>query len=224
MFYKSKNNSLTFTHLIPFNDKPSTVEADFSSEAGPEKLANFVKKNYNSVDVLINNAGSFKDFTCLKSDSYEEFKRSMQVNFNSAVQLTTSLVPMLQNSTGCIVNVSSNLAIKPSYGTYAYSAAKAALRAFTKSLSIELAPLVRVNSVSPGPISTLMAPRLGMSDELFRKTVGKDSLVGRVGEADEVASVILFLVSNESKFITGSDILIDGGCLLKPSGVIMGTR
>lgn len=93
---------------------------------------------------------------------------------------------------------------------------------FTKSIAVDLAPDVRVNSVSPGPIATLMPTRCGMAVDDYRKFAGGACLVNRVGESDEVARIVVFLASPESAFITGSDFIIDGGSTIKPEGKVMG--
>lgn len=93
---------------------------------------------------------------------------------------------------------------------------------FTKSIAVDLAPDIRVNSISPGPIATLMSTRCGMNDESFRNLVGGACLVNRVGEPNEVARMVAFLASPESAFITGSDFIIDGGSTIKPEGKVMG--
>jgi len=94
---------------------------------------------------------------------------------------------------------------------------------FTKSIACDLAPVIRVNSVSPGPIATLMPTRVGMDVDAYRKLVGSACLINRVGEPEEVARVIVFLASPDSAFITGSDIIVDGGSTIKPSGEVMGS-
>lgn len=142
----------------------------------------------------------------------------MQINLDSVVLLVTLAVPHLKQSKGCIVNVSSNLHSKCLNGAFAYSTAKAGLTMFSKSIAVDLAPDVRVNSVSPGPIATRMSTRCGMDTDDYRRVVGSSCLVDRVGEPEEVARLIVFLASPESAFITGSDYIIDGGSTIKPDG------
>lgn len=176
---------------------------------------------YRRLDILVNNAGLFQPVTIDQPHAYETFVDLMQINLNAVVLLTTLAVPHLKKTKGCIVNISSNLHQKCMDGGFAYSTAKAALTMFTKTIAVDLAPEVRVNSVSPGPIATLMPTRCGMEVDTYRKLVGNDCLVGRVGEPDEVARVVLFLASPEAAFITGTDLIIDGGSTIKPAGRLM---
>lgn len=145
----------------------------------------------------------------------------MDLNINSIVKLTSLAVPHLKKTKGCIVNIASNLGLKPFNGTFAYSMAKAALLMFTKSMAIDLSPEIRVNSVSPGPVATGMCLRCGIDLDTYRKRVACDCLTERIGESNEIARAIVFLASPKSGYITGTDLLIDGGSLLKPLGTIM---
>lgn len=187
-----------------------------------EKLIAATIGAYKRLDILVNNAGLFQPIDFNAPQAYECFDQLMRINVSSAVQLTHLAIPHLKQSKGCVVNVSSNLAGKTISGGFAYCTAKAALTMFTKSIAVDLAPQVRVNSVSPGPIATLMSTRCGMSVQAYRENVGSACLVNRVGEPDEVARMIVFLVSPESAYITGSDFVIDGGSTIKPEGKVMG--
>lgn len=172
----------------------------------------------------MNNAGLFKGFNIEEPNAYENYIEMMSVNLNSVVKLISLAVPYLKQSNGNIVNVSSNLASTCLPGTFAYSAAKAGLTMLTKSLAVDLAPEVRVNCVSPGPIASQMCTRVGMEVDVFRNVVASSCLSGRVGEPAEVARVILFLASPESAYITGSDIIVDGGSSIKPAGKLMSSK
>lgn len=180
--------------------------------------------NYGKLDILVNNAGLFAPVSAGDSNAYSIYKKMIEINLDSAVMLTLKAVPLLKESKGCIVNISSNLHKVCLYGTFAYSTAKAGLTMFTKSIAVDLAPDVRVNSVSPGPVATGMSARLGQDLETFKKTVGEACLVNRVGEPDEIASLVAFLCSPEQAFITGSDFIIDGGSTIKPAAKIMGSQ
>lgn len=166
--------------------------------------------------MLVNNAGLFKPFRADSECAYDNFLDLMNINLNFVVKLSMLAIPHLRASKGNIVNVSSNLHAKCFPGGFAYCTTKAALTMFTKSLAVDLAPDVRVNSVSPGPVATLMSTRNGMDVDKYRELVGGACLTNRVGEADEIARVITFLADQESSFITGSDYIIDGGSTIKP--------
>lgn len=178
-------------------------------------------KEHGKLDVLINNAGLFTPVTVDAPNAYEIYTDMIRINLDSVVLLTTLAIPHLRRSKGCIVNISSNLHTKCLHGAFAYSTAKAGLTMFTKSIAVDLAPDVRVNSVSPGPVATLMSTRCGMGTDKYRQVVGSSCLINRVGEPEEIARLIVFLASPESAFITGSDYIIDGGSTIKPEGVTM---
>lgn len=207
----------------PLHTQPIGVVGDFKdTKATSERLISKTIEAYGKLDILVNNAGLFKPISFESTEAYDCFEDLIKINLNSAVQLTHLAVPYLKSSKGCVVNISSNLHSKCIGGGFAYCTAKAALVMFTKCIAVDLAPEVRVNSVSPGPIATLMSTRCGVEVDKFRETVGSACLTNRIGEPDEVARVVTFLVSPESSFITGSDFVIDGGCTIKPFVKAMG--
>jgi 3alpha(or 20beta)-hydroxysteroid dehydrogenase len=122
-------------------------------------------------------------------------------------------VPLIEQSGGgSIVNISSTAGLRGSPGAFAYSATKWALRGMTKAAAVDLAPRkIRVNSVHPGPIDTEMISING--SEWIRERVERLPMK-RIGTAEEVASLVLFLLSDESSYITGAEIAIDGGSVL----------
>ena len=125
---------------------------------------------------------------------------------------------MVSGGGGAIVNVSSVSGLRPTRGEAAYSAAKAAVIALTKSAALEYGPSVRVNCVSPGMIDTpFTAPFL--EEAAVRSGIARRTPLGRVGAASEVASVIAFLCSEWSSYITGVNVPVDGGSLLPSSQV-----
>lgn len=196
---------------------------DFNDTKGTsEKLIKKTVDTYNQLDILVNNAGLFKPVAFTAPEAYECFEELMRINVNSAVMLTSLAVPLLKKSKGCVVNISSNLHAKCIGNGFAYCTAKAALTMFTKSIAVDLAPDVRVNSISPGPVASLMSTRSGMDVDTYRNLVGSACLTNRVGEPEEVARMVAFLVSPESGYITGSDFIIDGGSTIKPEGKVMG--
>lgn len=171
---------------------------------------------FGRIDVLVNNAGSFKPTKFDDVDSFSTYSDLMQVNLHSVVLLTSLACSHLKRSKGCIINISSNLHTKCFEGGFAYCTAKAGLVMFSKSIAVDLAPEVRVVSVSPGPVATLMSTRNGVEIDTYRSKVGEACLVDRVGEAEEIARVVVFLANPDSGFITGTDIIIDGGSTIKP--------
>ena len=161
---------------------------------------------------LINNAGIFIPRTLLETDA-ALFEQHTRVNqFGCFLGMKAAVGAMERAGGGSIVNISSVAGLRGAAGAFAYSATKWALRGMTKSAAVELAPRrIRVNSVHPGPIDTeMLAAR---SAEENQRRVRQVPLK-RMGTAEEVARLVLFLLSDDSAFITGAEMAIDGGVSL----------
>jgi 3alpha(or 20beta)-hydroxysteroid dehydrogenase len=161
---------------------------------------------------LVNNAGIYRPATLMETDA-ALFEHHMRVNQLGCFLGMKAVVPsMEQSGGGSIVNVSSVAGLRGSPGAIAYSATKWALRGMTKAAAIDLAPRkIRVNSIHPGPIDTeMLKVRTPEQNERRLRLVP----MKRMGTAKEVASLVLFLLSDESGYITGSEVAIDGGATL----------
>ena len=185
--------------------------ADVSHEGDVLRLENLVGKKFSEIDILINNAGinirkNMVDF------SFAEWSSVLGTNLNGAFLMCRSFVPrMLGRGNGRIINLTSMLSHVSIPGRTAYSASKAGLLGFTKALALELASEgITVNGVSPGPCATEMNMPILQNPELNQQFVSKIPLA-RWGKVEEIAGLILFLCSPAASFITGTDILIDGG-------------
>ncbi len=182
--------------------------ADVSKIDDTEKMANDIKEKMQSLDVLINNAGITQDKT-LRKMTPEEWSRVININLTGVFNTTKSCLELLLESKGNIVNVSSVVGQSGNFGQTNYSASKAGIIGFTKSLAKEVGRKgVRVNAVAPGFINTEMAKKIPLTVQLAVKQL---TALGRFGEVDEIAKVISFLASDSASFITGSVINIDGG-------------
>jgi 3alpha(or 20beta)-hydroxysteroid dehydrogenase len=161
---------------------------------------------------FINNAGIYQPRALMDTDS-ELFERHFRVNQLGCFLGMKSVVPLIEQSGGgSIVNISSTAGLRGSPGAFAYSATKWALRGMTKAAAVDLAPRrIRVNSVHPGPMDTEMI-RVNAPDWI-RERVERLPMK-RIGKAEEVAALVLFLLSDESSYITGAEIAIDGGSVL----------
>jgi len=160
------------------------------------------------LDVLINNAGIFRSRRMIDT-STEEFQQVMAINATGVfLGMREVAPPMIKQSNGSIVNISSLAGMRGAAGAIAYGASKWAVRGMTKTAAVELARKgVRVNSIHPGVIETPMADQLGVgTDKIARRTP-----LGRTADASEVAKMALFLASDESSYSTGSEFIIDGG-------------
>lgn len=187
------------------------VKADVSVEDDCRLLLDEALK-HGQIYGLVNNAGITRDNIFLRM-SEEEWMEVINVNLHGTFRLTKMVArEMIKNREGSIVNVSSVVGLYGNAGQVNYASSKAALVGFTKSLSKELGPRnIRVNAVAPGFIETDMTAKI--PDELKKKAVEAISL-RRFGTPEEVASVIAFLISPKSSYITGEIIEISGGIAL----------
>jgi 3alpha(or 20beta)-hydroxysteroid dehydrogenase len=163
------------------------------------------------VDVLVNNAGIMRIAPLLECD-LETFRKVLDTNLVSAFLGMRAVAPSMQaRGGGSIVNFSSPQGLEGRYGMPAYTASKFGVRGLTKTAAIELGPLgIRVNAVVPGPTRTAMTARKGWTDADYDAVYGAYPLQ-RMGAAEEVAAMCLFLASDESSFCTGGDFVVDGG-------------
>lgn len=161
---------------------------------------------------LVNNAGIYQPKTLMETDT-ELFERHMRVNQLGCFLGMKAVVPLMEQSGGgSIVNISSVAGLRGSPGAIAYSATKWALRGMTKAAAVDLAPRrIRVNSVHPGPIDTEML-KVRTPEQNQQRLAAVP--MKRQGTAEEVASLVLFLLSDESGYITGAEVAIDGGATL----------
>ena len=186
------------------------IKADVSKEDEVKNLVGQTIKHFGKVDILVNNAGMYPH-TPIEEIKVEDWDRLFAINVRSAFLCTKHAIPhMKKRKEGCIINISSVAGHKgSSYSGAHYSSTKSALLGFTKSLARELSEFnIRANSVSPGPIDTDL---LGQDGKRF----GEKTLMKRLGKPSEIARVMVFLASGDSSYITGTDILVDGGWMIK---------
>ena len=184
------------------------VRQDVTQEADWETAVNAAEK-LGGLHGLVNNAGIFQPRSLMETDT-ELFERHMRVNQLGCFLGMKAVVPAMERSGGgSIVNISSVAGLRGSPGAIAYSATKWALRGMTKAAAVDLAPRrIRVNSVHPGPIDTdMLKVRTAEQNQQRLQLVP----MKRMGTAEEVAQLVLFLLSDESGYITGAEVAIDGG-------------
>ena len=167
-------------------------------------------RHYDKLDILVNNAGMMMRLP-LEVTSEDVWKRVMDVNLKGVFLGTKQVIPYLRSSGGgSIVNVCS-ISSMIGAGYPAYNASKGGVRAFTRNTAVSYAhENIRVNCVNPGTIFTPMTP---YADPVLRAQVESTIPMGRVGESQEIASAVLFLASSESSYMTGSELVIDGGVI-----------
>jgi 3alpha(or 20beta)-hydroxysteroid dehydrogenase len=185
---------------------------DVTQESDWRKAIDAAQAAFGGLHGLINNAGIFQPSTLMETDT-ELFERHMRVNQLGCFLGMKCAVPLMERSGGgSIVNISSVAGLRGSPGAIAYSATKWALRGMTKAAAIDLAPRgIRVNSVHPGPIDTEM---LKVRTPEQNRARLQHVPMKRMGTAEEVARLVLFLLSDESGYITGAEVAIDGGATL----------
>ena len=163
------------------------------------------------LDVLVNNAGIFRVMpTVLTSEA--EYREIIDINqVGTFLGMKTVIPTMVQAESGSIVNISSVAGLQGAAGTMAYAASKWAVRGMTKVAAKEVAPFgVRVNSVHPGIIDTPMMAEATVEGAMLERVV-RAIPMGQVAQADDVANLVLYLASDESKYSTGSEFVVDGG-------------
>ena len=176
-----------------------------------------VAQTLGRVDVLVNNAGT-GDLRPLHTVDDKLWHRLIDVNLTGTFNGIRAAVPrMLGAGRGVIVNNASMSGFTPTRNEAAYSAAKAGVISLTKSAALEYGPTVRVNCVAPGHVRTPMTAVWEQMPDAFEPIAAALPL-GRIGEADEIAEVILFLASDRSSYVTGQTIVIDGGASLPQAG------
>ncbi len=191
------------------------VSCDVSSETNVRKAVDQTINHFGQVDVLINNAAQMIEKP-LDKLTLEEWNRVIGTNLTGAFLCAKHLVGHLAARRGCIVNIGSTRAFQSEPDTFAYSASKGGILALTHSLAVSIGPDVRVNAISPGwiDVSNLRKKAKGKGDEL-RTEDHEQHPAGRVGQADDVARMILFLIAPENSFITGQNFVVDGGMTRK---------
>jgi NAD(P)-dependent dehydrogenase (short-subunit alcohol dehydrogenase family) len=190
------------------------VAADVRTRAGVEVLAAAAQEVLGGVDVLVHNVGGAQPHEDALAIPDEEWQDALDLNLLASVRLDALLVPaMRERRSGAIVHISSAAVPHPAGPFLHYAAAKTALESYSYGLSLELAPSgVRVNTVSPGRTAT---PGGVATREQWARLSGSEvhsiPPLGRDGEPDDIANAVLFLVSGQASWLTGSKLVVDGG-------------
>ena len=189
--------------------RPLPLQLDVRDFEGAMKLVERVKQEFGRLDILVNNAGITKDKSLMMM-SKEDWSDVIDTNLTGVFNTTHAcIITFLKQKSGNIVNMSSVSGIHPLPGQVNYAAAKAGVIGFTKSLAKEVAPYnIRVNAVAPGFVDTDMTS--AFSEKNREKFLNMIPLK-RFGTADEVAKAVLFLLGDESQYITGQALQLDGG-------------
>lgn len=184
-------------------------QADVSDYASVEKMVAKVEKNIGPIDILVNNAGITRDGQFRKM-SVENWDAVLKTNLYSVFNCSRNVInQMCDRNYGRIINISSVNGQRGQFGQANYSAAKAGMHGFTKTLAMEVARKgITVNTISPGYIATDMV--MAVPEEIRNKIVAEIPL-GRLGGTEEIAHLVSFLASKDASFITGANYAINGG-------------
>lgn len=187
-------------------------QVDVSNESQVVEMVAMVKERFGKIDILINNAGITKDNMLLKM-SGEDFQKVMEVNVNGVFNCTQAVVPhMLENGKGKIINTSSVSGIYGNVGQTNYAASKAAVVGMTKSWAKEFGRKnINVNAVAPGFVETAMVETI---PEKMIQTMLQLVPLQRLGKPSDVANAYLYLASDESDYVNGTVLHVDGGVMM----------
>ncbi|MBV5294770.1 MAG: glucose 1-dehydrogenase [Curvibacter lanceolatus] len=182
--------------------------ADVSDEASVKAAMTLIVERFGQVDALVNCAGMLEMRTLAEMDA-ASVARAFNVNFNSVIYMVQNALPHFPLRGGRIVNFSTNLIYQPRLGSGLYAASKAAVSVLTNALAKELGPRgITVNAVAPSMTRTDMT---AATPPARREAVMAATPLGRIGEPEDVADVVAFLASDESRWVTGRTLLTDGG-------------
>ena len=186
------------------------VQADVTKEADVQKLVAETINQFGKIDILINNAGEIIRPGDWQTD-VKTWQTTIDINLTSAWLMIKQVAPLMEKQ-GAIVSLTSTVGLLGSQYVLAYSCAKNAIVALTKSFAKELAPNVRVNAVAPSNVLTEMTKSGGA--ELIER-MKQNTPLKRIAEPEELAKAIVFLASDDASYITGEVLVVDGGYSLK---------
>ncbi len=195
-----------------FDVKCALVQGDVSKFEDAEKMVKEVIETLGKINVLVNNAGITKDGLLMRM-AKEDFESVIDINLVGTFNVTRNVIPlMIKQKSGRVINISSVVGVAGNAGQTNYSASKAGIIGFTKSLAREVASRnILVNAVAPGFIATDMTSVLNDSQ---KENISTQIPLKRMGEAQDVANLVKFLASEEASYITGQVIHVDGGMIM----------
>ena len=207
-YNSSKKEVLALQSELCANRKNSVqiFAADLTKINGCLKLIAFCMKYFGRLDILINNASTYYP-TEIGKITTEHWEDLLGINLKAPLFLSQAAAPFLKKTKGSIINITDSNIDNPKKGYSVYSIAKAGLINLTKSLSQDLAPEIRVNSIAPGPI--IWPDSKQPFDENYKQIVIKQTLLKRTGEPNDIAQAVEFILA--ANYITGHNLKVDGG-------------
>ena len=206
-----KSLSRTLVDTKKVNNKSFMYTADITDRQSVENMFEYAFKKVAKIDIIVNNAGVTRDRFFHKMED-KDWQKVIDVNLGGMYNCTRAVIGhMRENSYGRIINISSVVGISGNIGQTNYAASKAAVIGFTKALALESASKkITVNAIAPGFIKTDMTDTI---PNIIRQKILSKIPIGRLGEPEEIASLVAYLSSEEAGYITGQVISINGGYL-----------
>ena len=197
------------SEIKKFGGNAFSIQGNVKDKSDCENIIKSTEDKFGAVEILINNAGVISDSLLLRMKD-EDFEHTMQTNMYGTFYCTHRVIQsMVKNRWGRIINISSVVGIRGNIGQSNYAASKSAIHGFSKSIAKEVATRgITVNVVAPGYVKTATSDVLS---EKMKETVKSWIPMGRFGEIEEIVPIIVFLTSDEAKYITGEIIRVDGG-------------
>lgn len=189
--------------------KASILKGDVKDNKHVDQIINSILEQFGRIDILVNNAGITRDSLLFEMED-ADWRLVIDTNLGGVYNCTKAVIrPMMLQSSGRIINISSIIAERPGRGQSVYAASKGAINSFTKAMAVELAAKgITVNAIAPGFIQTDMS---GQIPERLQGAIRKLIPMKRVGRPEEIAPLIVFLASDEASYITGEIINVHGG-------------
>ncbi|MDN4527727.1 SDR family oxidoreductase [Fictibacillus fluitans] len=213
------DNHKTVEEIKQAGGTAEACHVDVSSEESVVEFANYLKEKYNHIDVLFNNAGVDAEGGKVHEYPVELFDKIHSVDLRGTFLMSKYLIPLMFGRGGSIINTSSMSGRAADLNRSGYNAAKGGVTNFTKGMAIDYAREgIRVNSISPGTIETPLIDSLAGTKEeeagkQFRETNKWITPLGRLGVPEDIGHLAVFLASDESAYLTGEDITVDGGIM-----------
>ncbi|XP_054152850.1 3-oxoacyl-[acyl-carrier-protein] reductase FabG-like, partial [Oppia nitens] len=205
--------------LSPKKLKPLQVKADVSNSTELQSLLDQTIKTYGQLDVLVNNAGISNPINITDDKFMSVFDKILSVNLRPYVELSHLSVPYLNKTNGTIISISSIASLMPVKTGLAYSVSKSAIDMMTRVLALELGPNIRVNTINPGLIDTpILSGDPKIVDQLKKLVISRTPL-HRIGQPLDIAEACVWLASRSASFITGTNLVIDGGLVYNAGGL-----
>jgi 3-oxoacyl-[acyl-carrier protein] reductase len=197
--------------IVAAGGKALAVQGNVSLSADIKNLFAETKKAYGQLDILVNNAGVFQ-FDALEAITEEEFHRQFNTNVLGTILATQEAVNHFNGSGGSVINISSVVSDNPPANSVVYSATKGAVDTIAATLAKEFSgKKIRVNTIAPGMVETEGAHSGGIIGSEFEETIKSQTPLGRIGQPGDIASVAVFLASDDSAWVNGEKISVSGG-------------